>query len=71
MSVKNASKKLKVSHMMHIGTANHVRKTTHEITSLLGSVLIAVTLASRAYHIPEYVPMYWQHLPTDVPSNRA
>jgi hypothetical protein len=65
----------KLTHMMHVPSANHVRKTTHENNVLLGSyVPIAVLLASRMYHILEYVqrvPMYLEHVRSDVPSNQA
>jgi hypothetical protein len=61
----------KVTHMMHINSAKHVKKTKHEKNVLLGShVQIAVLTTSRMYHILEYVPnvpMYLEHLPSDVP----
>jgi hypothetical protein len=63
--------------MMHIDSAKHVQNTKHENNVLLGShVQIAVWAPSRMYHhdIPEYVPnvpLYQEHLPSDVPLNQA
>jgi hypothetical protein len=58
-----------------VDSAKHVQKTKHENIVLLGSqVQIAVVTRSRMYDIPEYVPnvpMYLEHLLSDVPLNQA
>jgi hypothetical protein len=72
MSVHNYSTNLKVTHMMKIGSANHVRKTRQTNVWLSSYVPIAELLADRMYRIPEYVPnapMYLEHLPSDATLN--